>query len=727
MSRGALQGGRELRLRVRHKKPKRLLRSWYNLLGQDQEGSANGSDEMEEVQKDTKHRNNHHESKEAACKQLSAGAPPAAAAEHAFIGRTRLNGSSNHGAALLMNGRCHSQRVLLAALKKETTRKIKIAGDLSTPEPSAGKDIVPVLEDGEDEEMEQDSDLMCSVCNGGQSDPPNEIVICDTCNKGFHQACHTPKISDQVLLPNIPWHCRNCVPVGSVRKSAKNCRNGAPVQMFKLGFPYSMKSLQWDYQHRINTRNCYCYCGGPGVWNKKMLQCRLCQQWFHEACIQGLETPLLYGDSFYYFSCSVCNNGPEVVKRMPLCWMDITHLTLYNLVMEHHKKYYELDEEIMPYLNSIWLALQLPSDIFRCSMRERRSNIYDCLHGDSFRFKSGKEVKKRTSLWCLRDRTEPPDPRTATVLLRENKNGNVIPALSAKEDPTSAASGGQLFKKGPAKGVTVLPGRENGVIKRRKRKAHDNMPKGASAAGKSNKVPSRPSSGKAQPVQNGISPDAFASEEEDDESSSNCSTACSSTFLDSFIPAPDDFEGRNNPFRVFEPSPPPPALPPRPRPGRPRKIHPPPDEVGGPSDVKQQQPPRLKPNEVEVPKPTQSHRNSRKASCQDSNRIPKLQDSRTMPLARSDSDSDSSTSRSSSSSTSSTGTDGSSTGSRSNSVTTEECNVAIGTAPLRWKSALRSGEKCDPSKRCFSVLAKRVCADGKVQYLVEWDGATSRS
>lgn len=47
MSRGALQGGRELRLRVRHKKPKRLLRSWYNLLGHEHSG-ANGSD-VEEV------------------------------------------------------------------------------------------------------------------------------------------------------------------------------------------------------------------------------------------------------------------------------------------------------------------------------------------------------------------------------------------------------------------------------------------------------------------------------------------------------------------------------------------------------------------------------------------------------------------------------------------------------------------------------------------------------
>ncbi|CAN8020092.1 unnamed protein product, partial [Ixodes persulcatus] len=581
--------------------------------------------------------------------------------------------------------------------------------------------------DEEDDEIEQDSDLVCSVCNGGQSDPPNEIVICDTCNKGFHQACHTPKIGDQVLLPNIPWHCRNCVPVGSVRKSAKNYRNGAPVQMFKLGFPYNMKSLQWDSQHRVNTRNCYCYCGGPGVWNKKMLQCRLCQQWFHEACIQGLETPLLYGDSFYYFSCSVCNNGPEVVKRMPLCWMDITHLTLYNLVMEHHKKYYELDEEIMPYLNSIWLALQLPSDIFRCSMRERRLNIYECLYGDSSRFKSGKEVKKRTSLWSLRDRCEPPDPRRATALLRENKNSNVMPARSAK-DPVSAPSGGMLFRKGPGRGMLVLPGRENGQIKRRRRKAHDIPQKGANAAGKANSAQSRKQvlgglpGGKAQPVPNGVTPDPSASDD-DDESSSSCSTAVSSTFLDSFIPVPDDFEGGNNPFRLLEASPPPPVLPPRPRPGRPRKPKPPPDKV--PSEAKQQQqPPRLKPNQVETLKPAQSHRNSRKAtSCRGSHRIPKLQDSRMVTLARSDSDSDSSTSGSSSTSTTSTSTSSSSSG--SSSITTEG-HVTEATAPQRWKSALRSGEKCDTSKR-FSVLAKRVCADGKIQYLVEWDVASSRS
>lgn len=248
---------------------------------------------------------------------------------------------------------------------------------------------------------------------------------------------------------------------------------------------------------------------------------------------------------------------------------------------------------------------------------------------------------------------------------------------------------------------------------------------GANAAGKANigqsrkQVLGRLLNGKAQPVPNGVAPDPSASD--DDESSSSCSTAVSSTFLDSFIPVPDDFEGGNNPFRLLEASPPPPVLPPRPRPGRPRKPKPPPDKV--PSEAKQQQPPRLKPNQVDTLKPVQSRRNLRKVtSCRDSHRIPKLQDSRTVTLAHSDSDSDSS----GSSSTSTTSTSTSSSSSGSSSITTEERDVMKVTAPQRWKSALRSGEKCDTSKR-FSVLAKRVGVDGKIQYLVEWDGASSRS
>lgn len=30
-------------------------------------------------------------------------------------------------------------------------------------------------------------EVMCSECQGGVSEPPDEIVLCDCCNTGYHQ------------------------------------------------------------------------------------------------------------------------------------------------------------------------------------------------------------------------------------------------------------------------------------------------------------------------------------------------------------------------------------------------------------------------------------------------------------------------------------------------------------------------------------------------------------
>ncbi|XP_037291817.1 polycomb protein Pcl isoform X3 [Rhipicephalus microplus] len=665
MSRGALQGGRELRLRVRHKKPKRLLRSWYNLVGKDhaiangvdpadevgKEKCHNSHDMEEQVKKDVKHRHKNHE---------LPGHDLGNFAEHGTSAKVCLNGKvfPSIPPEKIVNGKGYNQH----------------------SDPGTTCAVDPSFDDSD---SGQDNDLVCSVCTTGESEPPNEIVICDTCNKGFHQTCHAPKISDQVLLPNIPWHCRNCVPVGSVRKSAKNYKNGARVQMFKLGFPYNMNTLQWDDQHKVNTKKCYCYCGGPGQWNLKMLQCRSCLQWFHEACIQGLETPLLYGDSFYYFTCSVCNNGPEVVKRMPLTWMDITHLTLYNLAVERRKKYYDLDDVILPYLNSIWLALQLPTDIFRSSVRERRTNIYRCLCSDRTRFKSGKEVKKRTSLWGLRNRNAPPIPgEEAPRVLR-----SVVPALPLRAPLRKPAAGVRVFRRGGLKNLVGLRERVNGQKKaRRKRRQRSRMKNNGCHSSKLSNGLGR-SKARVHSVQ--ISHDPFDCDEE----AASSGTGEGSTFLDAFIPPLRDFHGGNHPFRDEVLFPPPP--PPKPRPGRPPK--------------KRTLPVPLKPVKLKL-------RGSQ----------------RRLIFGIGDTDSEdysstmSSTSTTSAGSATSSGIISSTSGTSSTASSRVDCSTQ-GRGSLRWKEMLRSSEAASSEKSSFTVLAKRISIDGKVQYLIDWDNCGSKT
>lgn len=260
----------------------------------------------------------------------------------------------------------------------------------------------------------QDSDIICSLCRGGDSDSPNEIVICDNCGFGFHQLCHSPEVPSELLHPDIPWLCRQCAIIITMTKKSEYAKknSGLKSQTMKA-FPYDPDSLTWDSRHKTNLQKCYCYCGGPGDWFMKMLQCIHCKQWFHEACIQQLEKPMLFGDGFYIFVCSVCNSGPEFIQRLALRWPDVAHLVMYNLTVKYNKKYYDFETSIMPFVDENWKEFQLEGNVASATKEERKTRILTALQNHRTRFKCGREIKKKTTIWGLRVRVPPPVPRIA--------------------------------------------------------------------------------------------------------------------------------------------------------------------------------------------------------------------------------------------------------------------------------------------------------------------------
>uniref|UniRef100_A0A672UZE5 PHD finger protein 1 n=1 Tax=Strigops habroptila TaxID=2489341 RepID=A0A672UZE5_STRHB len=258
------------------------------------------------------------------------------------------------------------------------------------------KDISPAAVPGEDQS--------CCVCSSRALNPQNLLVRCSKCGHAYHQQCHHP-----AALPGGPWMCRRCVfAVATKRGGAlKKGPHAKAMLSMKVVLPYQLKALEWDPPHLANRQQCYCYCGGPGEWNLKMLQCRGCSQWFHEACTQCLSKPLLYGDRFYVFECCVCTGGAESVRRLPLRWVDVAHLLLYHLSVCCKKKYFDLEREILPFANANWDALLL-GQLAETPKGERYGLLLGALSAHKDRFISGREIKKRKGLFGLHNRDPPP-------------------------------------------------------------------------------------------------------------------------------------------------------------------------------------------------------------------------------------------------------------------------------------------------------------------------------
>ncbi|KAM9326320.1 metal-response element-binding transcription factor 2 [Gastrophryne carolinensis] len=296
--------------------------------------------------------------------------------------------------------------------------------------------------------------MVCSICQEEYSEAPNEIVICDKCGQGYHQLCHTPKIDSNVIETDEKWLCRQCVFATTTKRGGalKKGPNAKALQVMKQTLPYSLEELQWDVGHKTNVQQCYCYCGGPGEWYLKMLQCCQCKQWFHEACVQCLLKPMLFGDRFYTFICSVCNSGPEYLKRLSLRWVDIAHLCLYNLSVIHKKKYFDSELELITYINDNWDLLH-PGELADTPKAERYERILEALNENKTMFMSGKEIKKKKHLFGLRIRVPPVPPNAAVKLEKEESTSHEFKIKGRKSSKllpvTKEENNGEVKKRKP--------------------------------------------------------------------------------------------------------------------------------------------------------------------------------------------------------------------------------------------------------------------------------------
>ncbi|KAM6183513.1 PHD finger protein 1 isoform 1-T1 [Erethizon dorsatum] len=322
------------------------------------------------------------------------------------------------------------------------------------------KDISPAALPGEE--------LLCCVCRSENVAPGNRLVSCEKCRHAYHQDCHVPRAPAPGEGEAASWVCRQCVfAIATKRGGALKKGPYARAMLgMKLSLPYGLKGLDWDAGHLSNRQQSYCYCGGPGEWNLKMLQCQSCLQWFHEACTQCLSKPLLYGDRFYEFECCVCRGGPEKVRRLQLRWVDVAHLVLYHLSVCCKKKYFDFDREILPFTSENWDSLLL-GELSDTPKGERSSKLLSALNSHKDRFISGREIKKRKCLFGLHARAPPPvehppgDGAPTSFPSGQGPGGGVSRPLGKRQrpepEPLRRRQKGKVEELGPPSAVRNQP------------------------------------------------------------------------------------------------------------------------------------------------------------------------------------------------------------------------------------------------------------------------------
>uniref|UniRef100_A0A1A9W0V2 PHD-type domain-containing protein n=1 Tax=Glossina brevipalpis TaxID=37001 RepID=A0A1A9W0V2_9MUSC len=236
------------------------------------------------------------------------------------------------------------------------------------------------------EDKSQNDQPMCIACK--LTVPDAKVEICERCGRGYHRKC-----TRETEMGNGIWLCKRCA------KPMKLVQNNSDIDgddNLCLSLSYDRSSLAWDQKHRVNEEQIYCYCGRSGKFDHNMLQCCRCRNWYHTHCTQQPYKQLLRGDGFFVFSCSVCNQGPEFLKRLQMDWLDFLHLILYNLSLakKYHQKYHHFIRDILPFAEEQKRSLPIPSEWRTMSAEEFKESLRRTLKENKDRFICGREAKQ---------------------------------------------------------------------------------------------------------------------------------------------------------------------------------------------------------------------------------------------------------------------------------------------------------------------------------------------
>lgn len=83
------------------------------------------------------------------------------------------------------------------------------------------------------DQLNEDEDIVCCICDDGKSEAPNEIILCDVCQQGYHQKCHSPPVDSSTIdesednSDHKDWFCATCSYILNQSNRAKMSSNSA--------------------------------------------------------------------------------------------------------------------------------------------------------------------------------------------------------------------------------------------------------------------------------------------------------------------------------------------------------------------------------------------------------------------------------------------------------------------------------------------------------------------